>query len=317
MQINVSLSPLANVLGLINAKNGSSITENQVTVDEMIPSTENPGDNTKITLTGVDGEGIEGTRSFFYGRYDLLGAKTPDPSRVEILDTDDQSQIHTKICTTYGLKESEVVVNSGSAVAIPPADDVTYTTMAPISDSLLYNGSSIAVNVVRAGAVIPLNKAITTTELDDFVDMSIDLTKTGTQNFYALLNKQHPWNFSTTVATTANLAVYSAEGSTANTTVDLNAVGGQGFSGSLTLHYHRLSIMNQVTPTVTSVTILEADTDAQVKAKIATALNVLNAAIQLSNIVRPTAGVPGSCNVKAAGSSLVYDPDSHALELSL
>lgn len=317
MQINVSLSPLANVLGLINAKNGSSITENQVTVDACIASAENPGDNTKITLTGIDGEGIEGTRSFYYGRYDLLGAKTSDPSRVEILDTDDQTQIRTKIFTAYGLKASEVVVNSGSDVTTPAADDVTFTTMAPITDSLLYNGSPVKVNVVRSGAVIPMTLAIPDPEFSGLTDLTLDTAKTPTQNFYDAINKIYPWGFSSTVLSTANFGVYSAEGSPANTTITLNALGGSGFSGSVTVHYRRLDIMAQVTPLPTSVTILEADTDSQIKAKVSSAYHLINTAIQITSIVRPTAQASGSCNIKAAGNATTYTGTTYPIVLSL
>lgn len=72
MQINHSISSIANVLALVNAKNGCSITEAQVTVDSIVESYENPGDNTKVTLTGVDGQGIEGSRTFYYGRVPVV-----------------------------------------------------------------------------------------------------------------------------------------------------------------------------------------------------------------------------------------------------
>lgn len=314
MKINLALTPLANVLGLINAKNGSSITENQVTVDEMIASTENPGDNTKITLTGIDGQGIEGTRSFFYGRYDLLGAKTVDPNRVEIADTDTQLQIHDKVCTTFGLKATDVEV---SDVTIPATDNFTVATMMPIDNSLLYNGDPLDINITLSGAVIPLTTAIPNPEIAGFDDFFVDLSKTGTQNFYAALNKIYPWGFSSTLLTTSNLIIYSAEGSPANTAITLTALGGSGFSGSITLHYRRLEIAAQVTPLPSSVTILEADTDAQVKAKIAAAYKVLNAAIQMNTVVRPTAGVPGSCVIKASASSMLYTNTSYNVTLTL
>lgn len=82
MKVNLAISPLANVLALINIKNDSNIVEDQVTVNEVVASTENPGDNTKITLTGVDGKGIEGSRTFFYGRASVVSQATPPTSTV-------------------------------------------------------------------------------------------------------------------------------------------------------------------------------------------------------------------------------------------
>lgn len=314
MKINLALTPLANVLGLINLKNGSSITENQVTVDALIASTENPGDNTKVTLTGIDGQGIEGTRSFFYGRYDLLGAKTLDPTRVAILDTDTQLQIHDKICAAHGIKASEVEV---STVTVPATDNFTVATMMPIDDSLLYNGDPMDVHVTLEGAVIPMGVAIPNPEFNGLTDNTINLARTPTQNFYDMINKVYPWGFSSTLLGTSNFGIYSAEGSTANTTITLNAVGGSGFSGSVTVLYHRLDIMAQVTPLPSEVTILEADTDAQVKAKVSAAYHLVNSAIQMTNVVRPTAGVAGSCSIKAAGNSMIYTGVSYPVVLSL
>jgi hypothetical protein len=314
MQINLGLSPLSNVLGLINAKNGSSIVETQVTVDAVIESTENPGDNTKVTLTGIDGQGIQGSRSFYYGRYSLLGAKEPDPGRVNILGTDDQAQIEAKVCTTFGLKASEVEV---SDVTIPASGNFTVATMMPVDNSLLYNGDPVDVHITLEGDVIPLSVAIPNTEFAGLTDGFVDLTKTGAQNLYRMINASYPWSFGSTVVTTSGLAVYSAEGSPANTSIQLNAVTDMGFSGSLTIHYKRLEINAQITPLPSSVTILEADTDAQVKAKVSAAYGVLNSAIQLSNVVRPTAGVPGSCDIRASSTSVLYTNTLYPVVLTL
>jgi hypothetical protein len=302
-------------LGLINAKNGSSIVETQVTVDAIIASTENPGDNTKITLTGIDGEGIEGSRSFFYGRYDLLGAKAVDPNRVSILGTDTQPEIHAKVCTTFGLKASEVEV---STVTIPGTDDYTVATMMPIDDSLLYNGDPLDIHITLDGAVIPLTTAIPDPEFAGLANLGVDLTKTGSQNLYAMINAVYPWGFSGTTATLAGLTPFTPEApSTANTSITLTAVGGQGFSGTVDIHYHRLDIMSQVAVPPSEVTILEADTDAQVKAKISVAYGLLNAAIQMSNVVRPTSGVPGSCDIKGASTSQLYLDTTYPIVLVL
>lgn len=318
MKINLSLSPLTNVLGLINGKNGSSIVETQVTVDSVIASTENPGDNTKITLTGIDGKGIEGSRAFFYGRYDLLGGKAPDPTRVEILATDTQSQILGKIATAYGLEPTEITFNGGSDVTIPATDDVAITTMAAKTDSLLYNGPAVKVNVTLPNAVVPLSKAIPVTEFDGMLNFGIDLTKSATLNFYAMVNAIFPWGFSTAAIQTSNLQPFTPTApSTVNSVITLTALAGSGFSGTITLHYHRLDILQQVVSPPAKVTILAADTDAQVKAKICAAYNLIAASVQMSSTVRPTVGVDGSCTMRPPASSMIYTAAGYTIVLTL
>lgn len=109
MRINLAISSLANVLGLINDKNGSNITEDQVTVTEIIESTENPGDNTKITLTGVDGNGIEGSRSFFYGRASVVSQGTPPTSTVVLAPGEVAGEAVAKILTQLNLRIEDIV----------------------------------------------------------------------------------------------------------------------------------------------------------------------------------------------------------------
>jgi hypothetical protein len=104
MLLNYSISSIANVLALVNAKNGSNITEAQVIVNEIVESDENPGDNTKITLTGVDGKGIEGTRSFYYGRVAVI---TP-PTVVTLAPGEVGGEAVAKIIAQLGIRLEDI-----------------------------------------------------------------------------------------------------------------------------------------------------------------------------------------------------------------
>lgn len=104
MKLNHSISSIANVLALVNAKNGCNITETQVTVDSIVESFENPGDNTKITLTGVAGQGIEGSRTFYYGRVDVI---TP-PVVVNLAPGDGEAEAAAKILSQLGLNAEDI-----------------------------------------------------------------------------------------------------------------------------------------------------------------------------------------------------------------
>lgn len=108
MKINLALSSLANVLGLINEKNGSNITESQVIVNEVIESDENPGDDTKITLTGIDGQGIEGTRSFYYGRGKVSEQVFPLPASVELAPGDGGAEAVAKFLVALNLRLEDI-----------------------------------------------------------------------------------------------------------------------------------------------------------------------------------------------------------------
>lgn len=147
MKINLGLSPLANVLALINTKNGSLLNETNVTAGPVSPSVDDPDDNTQITLTAVVGEGYTGERTYVYNRYDLLGGREPDPDQVEIVSTDSQAAIKTKVATAYGLKESEITI---SAVTPAAVGETTAATMSAVEGSLLYLGADVPITIATS-----------------------------------------------------------------------------------------------------------------------------------------------------------------------
>jgi len=112
MKINLAISSVANVLGLINEKNGSNITESQVTVDELIESDENPGDNTKITLSGKNGHGIDGTRSFYYGRVNVVSQQSPPTGIVILAPGEVGGEAVAKILTQLNIRLEDIAYDN-------------------------------------------------------------------------------------------------------------------------------------------------------------------------------------------------------------
>jgi len=152
MKVNIALTPLANVLAIINAANVASstnITEAQVTAAAPVVAAGTGGRNTTVLLTGVDGQGIEGTRTFAYTRQSLAtgAVASTAPASVTVLQADDQAASVTKVATALGLLASEFDASDYTA----PEDQATpgTVTITAKATSLLYTG-------VR---VVPLNFA--------------------------------------------------------------------------------------------------------------------------------------------------------------
>lgn len=141
MKVNIAISPKANVLAAINAANAASstnITEAQVTFGAVSVSAGTAGRNSSVTLTGVDGQGIEGSRTFAYTRQPLSGGAIPTnaPAFVTIAEDDTRPQVLVKVCAALGLMASEIEDISYTA----PVDLATPGTMqvAAIVGSYLY-----------------------------------------------------------------------------------------------------------------------------------------------------------------------------------
>lgn len=137
MKINFELSSLTNVLGLINEKNGSNIVASQVTITSIEASDENPGDNTKITLTGIDGQGIEGSRTFYYGRVSVVSQVTPQPASVVLAHGDAGAEAVAKFVAAYNLRQEEIYYDAWD---FPQPGATGGVNVWGAIDSLLYNG---------------------------------------------------------------------------------------------------------------------------------------------------------------------------------
>lgn len=170
MKVNIALSPIANVLAAINAANVASstnITEAQVTFGAPTVSAGTGGRNTSVTLTGVDGQGIEGSRTFAYTRQSLdAGAVASGaPASVVVLQSDTRAQSLAKVVAALGLVAEEIEDVSYTA----PADQATPGTIqiAAVNPGYLYIGiRDVALHFVDAD--VPFATVAPITDLDSF-----------------------------------------------------------------------------------------------------------------------------------------------------
>lgn len=170
MKVNIALTPLGNVLAAINAANAASstnITESQVTAGAPVAAGGTGGRNTTVLLTGIDGQGIEGTRTFSYTRQALDGGAvaTTAPTFVIVLQADTREQSLAKVVAALGLKASEVESLSYTA----PIDQATAGTiqLGAINPGYLYIGTR-DVELRFADADVPFAEIAPVTDADGF-----------------------------------------------------------------------------------------------------------------------------------------------------
>lgn len=170
MKVNIALTPLGNVLAAINAANVASstnITEAQVTAGAPTAAGGVGGRNTTVLLTGVDGQGIEGTRTFSYTRQALDGGAvaTTAPTFVIVLQADTREQSLAKVVTALGLKASEIE----SLAYTAPVDQATPGTiqLGAINPGYLYIGTR-DVELRFADADVPFATVAPETDADGF-----------------------------------------------------------------------------------------------------------------------------------------------------
>ena len=169
-KVNIAISPLANVLAAINAANVASstnITEAQVTAAAPVVAAGTGGRNTTVDLTGIDGQGIEGTRTFAYTRQSLASGAVAStaPASVVVANGDNQAASVTKVATALGLLASEFDASAYTA----PADQLTpgTVTITAKATSLLYVGSRV-VPLNFADADVAFATIAPITDLDAF-----------------------------------------------------------------------------------------------------------------------------------------------------
>lgn len=141
MKVNPAISGVANILAAINAANGTSITEDQVTVgDPGFLAWETNVPNTSVVLTGVDGKGIEGSRTFNYVRQHVAtGAVASDaPLEFFVQPEDDLEASAAKVIAILGLRATEVYGGFYTAPTVGVAGSMNIYTN---TNSLLYNGT--------------------------------------------------------------------------------------------------------------------------------------------------------------------------------
>lgn len=167
---------------------------------------------------------------------------------------------------------------------------------------------------------------IVCSEIPHYVNQGIDtmakinLALTAQENILALINAANPALNATLAQVSVGVPSAVAGAGGRNTEVTFTAILDQGFSGSQTFAYTRRALAAGeaiATAKAVPVQILESDNDAQVAAKVATALGLLASEISLDSIVRPTSeNNPGSADVVANVNSLLYT-GTYAVELTI
>lgn len=150
MKIDVSKSPLENVVGLVVEVNpGKTLTAAQVTAGA--PSVIDTGlgrGNTDLLLTAVVGQGKAGSFTFSYTRLALDKGVAVAPTSVQVVDGDDQAASFAKVITALGLKASDVT-SSAYTAPVDTETDGTITVSA-VADSLLYVGADLVITLTFA-----------------------------------------------------------------------------------------------------------------------------------------------------------------------
>lgn len=145
--------------------------------------------------------------------------------------------------------------------------------------------------------------------------MNIDISKTGVENVYALINADNSTAHSAATVTLGVPAVRTPDANPRNTTLVLTAVVGGGFTGTDTLTYTRLGMGSGV---VTPSFDFEVDGDttaASFKTQVATALGLREDQITITGTLPAAEGEDTTMTVAAVADSLLY-VGSQALSVS-
>lgn len=171
MKINASLSALANIVALVNDANPSlNLTVGQVTIGSASAYTPGSGDlNSQIALTGVDGQGWDGSVTIHYKRPVLqAGGAWPSATGLDILDVPASSleaDALAQAVAQLGLVATEVT-SSAYTAPVEGASDGSLTITAN-AGSPLYTGSAVLV-LKAANSDQPLSNGVTTTDMNGF-----------------------------------------------------------------------------------------------------------------------------------------------------
>ena len=142
MKINFSISPLANVLALVNEKNGTDLDETMVTASVVSTAVGHPGENSEITLTSIAGHGFTGSQTFDYERATIASQNSTPPAKVTVLSTDTDAQVQEKVCAALLVMQSEFLFSS----QVAPTEGVDGSiTLSSDPSSLLYLDNDVTV----------------------------------------------------------------------------------------------------------------------------------------------------------------------------
>ncbi len=138
--------------------------------------------------------------------------------------------------------------------------------------------------------------------------MQINTSKTAIQNILDLVNgKNAGLNLTEAQVSVGVPSVFSEAENPRNSQVILTALGGSGYTGTKTIKYTRLGVGQGVAVLPSQVYVVGAETEAEIKTAIATALNLVEAEIEVSALTLPVdVNTPGQVNVAPKVDSLLY-----------
>ena len=106
------------------------------------------------------------------------------------------------------------------------------------------------------------------------------------------------------------------DANTNNTTLDLTAVAGQGYSGTKTITYMRLGLDSGVVTPVTGLTVTAATTQAEALTMAATDMHLVEAELEVTAFTAAVDGsTPGSITIQPKATSLLYVGAAKTLNL--
>lgn len=138
--------------------------------------------------------------------------------------------------------------------------------------------------------------------------MQINASKTAIQNILDLVNgKNVGLNLTEAQVTVGVPSVFSEAENPRNSQVTLTAVVGSGYTGTKTIKYTRLGVGQSVVTLPERVYVVGAETEAEIKTAVATALNLVESEIEVSALTLPVdSSTPGQVSVAPKVDSLLY-----------
>lgn len=138
--------------------------------------------------------------------------------------------------------------------------------------------------------------------------MQINAAKSAIQNILDLVVDANPSVVITPAQVTIGAPSVVSGTAGRNTEVTLTAVGGQGKTGSKTVAYTRLNPVTgpNASQATSGINTAVDATDVQVKSALVALFGLVDAEVEVSALVLPTEGVPGSITLAAKADSLLY-----------
>jgi hypothetical protein len=170
-KIDSSKSAILNLLGLVNAANGTSIAPAQVTAGQpAAQAADGQGRNTSVTLTAVGGQGFTGSQTYTYTRRGLNDSVLSPVDSYTAAHGIDATALLNALCTQLGLVNTDVHLEDPAAPGTPLAGSITgdQATLDLVANahSLLYvDGSTQAITMTWTH---DLAQATPTTALSGF-----------------------------------------------------------------------------------------------------------------------------------------------------